>query len=540
LRPFGQGLSVGEAEDGDREIQAAEAVAKSENCSALGSSCLESQCCKDAGHRCFTKNAYWAQCMVDCMQGPNPLDQVSPMPWECEALGARTRGSPKQCSQMGEDCSKSHCCTEGGTQCYEKNASFAQCKPSCSPGADLTASDWLPWSCKELGTRTMGAAPWTATQCAQPGADCSRIQCCAAPGSQCYLQSQYWGECKPACEAGEPSYPGGESWECTPKGTRTPTRADDSPNAKGAVGKWVADRCEGPYTDCTQSQCCLGVNNQCYSKVMGSWAQCKETCSTEPDVNDNNATWGCETLGPRSWGLATKAYPSLYCLSLYMPSRYEGPMLKAHLEANAGIFTCDGYDVFAAENDTLGVTKDGILEQAILIPAISVGVSQDGTAGNAKLFMAVWDKVIAAGRFRNYDFTLKVDPDAVLIPWRMREHLKPHIGENAYVVNCNKFPGSPNFPMMFGAVEIFTRQAMTAYAYGSWRCGQQLPWNLWGEDYYMTHCLDFLGVGRIADFGVLGDNVCTGANCKDSYTASFHPFKDAETWFSCWHDATGF
>lgn len=30
--------------------------------------------------------------------------------------------------------------------------------------------------------------------------------------------------------------------------------------------------------------------------------------------------------------------------------------------------------------------------KAILIPQIPVGVSQDGTAGNAKLFMAVWDK----------------------------------------------------------------------------------------------------------------------------------------------------
>merc|ERR1712217_675735 len=118
--------------------------------------------------------------------------------------------------------------------------------------------------------------------------------------------------------------------------------------------------------------------------------------------------------------------------------------------------------VFANKNDTLGTTKDNITVKAILIPKISVGVSQDGTAGNAKLFMAVWDKVIAGNRFRDYDFTLKVDPDAVLIPWRIRQHMSPHVGSNAYVVNCNKFPNSPNFPMMFGAVEIFSNQAMTS------------------------------------------------------------------------------
>lgn len=242
-------------------------------------------------------------------------------------------------------------------------------------------------------------------------------------------------------------------------------------------------------------------------------------------------------MGPRSWGLATKGYPSLFCISLYMPSRYEGPLLKAHLKANAGIFQCDGYDVFAAEEDTLGTSHDGILVKALQIPKIEVGISQDGTAGNAKLFMKVWDKVIAGGRFRNYDWTIKVDPDAVIIPWRIRTHMKPHTGINAYVVNCNKFPNSPNFPMMFGAVEIFSNKAMIAYAMGSWKCGQQLPWKAWGEDYYMTKCMDMLGVGRLNDFTAVGDNVCTGADCGDGDKGSYHPFKTADDWQGCWNKA---
>merc|ERR1711972_695979 len=150
-----------------------------------------------------------------------------------------------------------------------------------------------------------------------------------------------------------------------------------------------------------------------------------------------------------------------------MPEGYEGPLMKLQLEANAGIFQCDGYDVFAAEPDTLGTSKDNIEVEAIQIPKISVGVSQDGTAGNAKLFMAVWDKVIEGGRFRNYDWTIKVDPDAVLVPWRIRDHMRPHVGQKVYVVNCNKFPNSPNFPMMYGAVEVFSQSAMVQYALNS-------------------------------------------------------------------------
>lgn len=42
----------------------------------------------------------------------------------------------------------------------------------------------------------------------------------------------------------------------------------------------------------------------------------------------------------------------------------------------------------------------GMEVKSVIIPVIQVGISQDGTAGNAKLFMAMWDKVIAGGRFR--------------------------------------------------------------------------------------------------------------------------------------------
>jgi len=72
-----------------------------------------------------------------------------------------------------------------------------------------------------------------------------------------------------------------------------------------------------------------------------------------------------------------------------MPSSYELGLLQYHLEVDGGIFACDGYNVYAAEANTLGTSKDGIVVDAILIPKIKVGKSQDGTAGNAKLFMAV-------------------------------------------------------------------------------------------------------------------------------------------------------
>lgn len=510
---------------------------KFKNCAALGEGCLKSKCCKNPGNQCFTKNAWWAQCMPECFKGPNPVDQVSPMPWECDALGDRTPGEPTRCALDGANCLQSKCCMKGGTTCFAKNATWGECKSSCAPGPDLMADDSQPWSCEKFGTRTVGAAPWVATKCASNGQDCSKQSCCKEPNHQCYKQDNFYSECKVTCMPGEKLHAWDKAWSCETLGSRTPAIANDAEDTRGKVGGWVDKVCASGGESCLESQCCKGVNEQCFHKNK-YWAACKESCSRSPDPKDNNATWSCEPLGPKSWGLALKGYPSLYCITLYMPSSYELGLLQYHLEVDGGIFACDGYNVYAAEANTLGTSKDGIVVEAILIPKIKVGKSQDGTAGNAKLFMAVWDKVIAGGRFRNYDWTIKVDADAVMLPWRVRDHMLPHIGEKVYVVNCNKYPDSPNFPMMYGSMEIFSHPAMLAYAESSWKCGKELPWAAWGEDYFMTKCMDYVGVDRIADFGVIADNVCTGANCADSYSGAFHPFKTVETWKECWATAT--
>jgi len=496
--------------------------------------CLTSKCCREPGLQCYAKNEYWAECMESCVPGPNLFDQGSNTPWTCTALGTRAPGKPRKCAEDGANCMDEQCCASSGMQCYAKNDTFGMCKIACAPGVNMDdQEDSKPWSCKAIGARSKAPAPWIEKKCANGFADCSKAKCCAETGMQCYLQNPYYGQCKAECVPTP-----GTNCSAAAAGPRTPRLASAIAKSKGKVGSWVGKVCSDKWASCLESKCCHEVGAACYAK-NSTWATCREHCAPGPDPKDGNATWTCKALGPKSWGLSLKGYPSLYCFSLYMPSRYEGPLMKSQLENNAGIFACDGYDVFAAENDTLGTTKDGVTVKAVLIPKINVGVSQDGTAGNAKLFMAVWDKIIAGGRFRNYDWTIKVDPDAVLLASRLRVHMEPHVGENVYVVNCNKFPNSPNFPMMYGALEVFSKTAMEAYAAGSWKCGTQLPWKLWGEDYYMTHCLDFLHVGRISDFSVLGDNMCIGANCADKNTASFHPFKNWKSWKTCWDTANG-
>merc|ERR1712008_39190 len=70
-----------------------------------------------------------------------------------------------------------------------------------------------------------------------------------------------------------------------------------------------------------------------------------------------------------------------------------------------------------------------------------------------------WKALGWIGNWKLTDWTIKVDPDAVLIPDRMRYgHLKFHTGVPGYIVNCNK-GGMSTGPMMFGSIEAISRQA---------------------------------------------------------------------------------
>lgn len=70
---------------------------------------------------------------------------------------------------------------------------------------------------------------------------------------------------------------------------------------------------------------------------------------------------------------------------------------------------------------------------------------------------------------------------------------------------------------------------------GKTQCGA--PPN-YGEDKYMTTCMDSLGVARVRDEPIMGDKLCgTFQDCKNSWNAAFHPFKDSGEWVQCYDDA---
>jgi hypothetical protein len=219
--------------------------------------------------------------------------------------------------------------------------------------------------------------------------------------------------------------------------------------------------------------------------------------------------------------------------------------MKHQLETQLGIFACDGYAVFT-DNSVPWTVGGGPLGLVVAqtFPHAEVGTSVDGTAGNARLFMNLWDTVIVDGHWGNHDWIVKVDPDAMLIPDKLRQHVKDHNGQNVWIANCNAWPSSPNFPMMYGAIEVISHSALAAYqsdAQGEQKCREWLDWRKMGEDLWLGKCLDILGVQKVGDFQMVLDQRCVGyTKCEQNQPfAAYHPFKDVNSWMGCLNNALG-
>jgi hypothetical protein len=191
-------------------------------------------------------------------------------------------------------------------------------------------------------------------------------------------------------------------------------------------------------------------------------------------------------------------------------------------------------------------------------------VSKDNTAANTELFMKVWELIIDEGKFKSRDWVVKADPDAVLLPDRLGEYMARHGGRRLqpavasedkhgpkrehgpkrFVINCNAYPGHPDFPMIYGSVEIVSREAVVTYGQLRHECNDDLPWKDWGEDFWLTRCMDHLGIERVEDFQVVGDKRCLYPGlpdedgdisiCGDASRSAFHPLKEFSKWSECY------
>lgn len=228
----------------------------------------------------------------------------------------------------------------------------------------------------------------------------------------------------------------------------------------------------------------------------------------------------------------------MYCFALVQPKGYERSLVSVMLDQGAGLFGCDEYAFYSNR-------------RMQIVPGVWVGVvnstlkceigGEFRTALNTGIFLAVWAKVVSDGRFLYHDWTVKVDPDCVFLPERLRSHLLNHLEDEhgVYINNC-KYG-------MHGPLEVFSRNAVKAWALGAAGCVSyfmELCSGMcgWGEDMFVDQCLKRkLEVRRENDFTMLLEDHCDPPKhwdkCDNTSVVAFHPFKTVKGWLDCYKTA---
>jgi len=220
---------------------------------------------------------------------------------------------------------------------------------------------------------------------------------------------------------------------------------------------------------------------------------------------------------------------SLYCLALIQPHGDELTLLQMQHAERVSMFACEEHAIFSNAEVKVG---PGV-HTKVIESDLKCEVGGDaGTALNAGIFIALWKKVIDSGRFRFHDWTVKIDPDAVFFPDRLRGRLHEVIeGANGTYINNCKYG-------LHGPVEVFSRSAIDLYGENYMQCEQKFwfAYTHWGEDMYMDQCLEkVLAVERVDDFSLICEDHCDCPEYVDcaSGAVTFHPFKTVGDYRKC-------
>jgi len=235
-----------------------------------------------------------------------------------------------------------------------------------------------------------------------------------------------------------------------------------------------------------------------------------------------------------------------------MPGTDEELLVKNQLRHNTTIFACNEYVVIARRAVFIGHDHCGRKVETWVNDVPKVSMGKNGVQGektnsylNTWTFIVAWDTLIMSGRLWNHDFIVKVDPDTVFFPDRLRPYMEKHVGQCSYFRNCwlDEEVGKRG-GLLYGSLEVYSKQAIGMYHEFNETC-KSMKWRGWGEDLYMQKCMDKLHVPRKEGFFLIRDAMCNfppchpcDAPCTQNDRVSFHPFKTNASWWKCWREAS--
>lgn len=416
------------------------------------------------------------------------------------------------------DCRGAGCCADWGMKCYEKSDSWSACNSECK---DIDENNDT-WTCKELWP----PAPRTFETCrktCEDSDDCFQAVFSSDDGAWCRLSKKInttvvWAS---------------DSVSSTICGTSRKKIEELTDAAKSqlpfVLPQQDIQQCSWSGEDCRETRCCNDVScdkefTQCFGYSCYNKTEYFAGCRLDAPPEDWDGKW----LGgqrerkviPPAGAQAKVMGTSLYC---FIVVSWDAPAAKpfwsteselvGNIKDNGlSIMQCDG-------NDFL----DGGMSE----------VAEWGSFSNIDLFQDVWKKVQANGRWKDFDWTVKVDSDAVFFPDRLKQHLdklRVPQGSRVYIEN-NDY----RFNFM-GALEVVSNPAMNIWLEQHWNCihGKHEG----GEDFFMKGCMDGLGVDHMIDHQLLWDKYAAqDVHCTDGWSAAYHFHKSVLRWRWCYNEA---
>jgi hypothetical protein len=385
----------------------------------------------------------------------------------------------------------------------------AKCLPACSTSAtkeSCPAANGCIWDSTEEG----GLVSCIPDPCATPGEDCSKSKCCSsgrgAGGMTCFQKDSTYASCMNTCES-EGDH---KDWSCNKLGNRSLMDAG----------------CAWAGTSCAKARLCCNIGFSCVVKdetFMGCTQTVKKTTWTKTNIPVPAGWKGTFISGGRTEYQVPSAAPgeavsgnSLYCFMAILPQSNEVTLMKLARNNKASIFACDASDVFHSWQSAKGAWDTG-----------------EATLTNTDVFINVWQQVATKGVYMKYDWTVKVDADAVLVAPRLKQHiaaLRPPANRAIYLKNNAMDPGLGNNGFL-GAIEVFSKAGVQVYFDNADGCKKTMGINA-GEDGFFKGCMDALGVGFMLDAQLFNPDVSPGA-CMMEQRAGFHPLKDPTNWQCC-------
>lgn len=237
---------------------------------------------------------------------------------------------------------------------------------------------------------------------------------------------------------------------------------------------------------------------------------------------------------------------SLFCFTVVRPGTPDVEMLKLHMSGKM-LSGCDAYTVYS--NVSLPELLGGDISSEDLqlfspheVPAVlgSMDVAREGwppeqpriwSASNTNVFMQAWNHVWQAGLYQKYDWTLKVDPDTLLIPDRMRMLLQGRT-EKVALIDGNMKKSCPMDNGMGGIMALTSGMvdAMKKLHVG----GDHLEDYVTREDGLVTaYCEHIDGCQKLEEPNFKRNGMVTENACRDSWKAAFHKFNSNSFMRNC-------